>query len=73
MIPKKQLKDLARHCGSTDASCIGNKRGMARKAKRKGGKTVRQFLRKEDNSCEKKTILAKRRQFLRKEDLKEED
>jgi hypothetical protein len=48
MIPKKQLKDLARHCGSTDASCIGNKRGMARKAKRKGGKTVRQFLRKED-------------------------
>jgi hypothetical protein len=29
-----------------DASCINNKRGMARRAKRKSGKTDRQLLKK---------------------------
>jgi hypothetical protein len=47
MIPQRILmakKQNQKH----DASCIGNKRGKARRAKRQGAKSVRQFLKKVD-------------------------
>ena len=43
-----ELSTLAR-TQKSDASCIGNKRGMARRAKRQGAKRVRQYLKKADN------------------------
>ena len=35
---------------SNDASCIGNQRNMARRAKRQSAKTARQLLKKELNN-----------------------
>lgn len=42
---KEYLKSVDQ---SNDASCIGNKRGMARKAKRNSAKKIRQALKKEN-------------------------
>jgi len=43
---RKEIKAVAR-TQKSDASSIGNKRNMAKRAKRLGAKKVRQHLRKE--------------------------
>lgn len=45
---KRKVIKAASVTQSNDASCIGNKRGMARRAKRHSAKCQRQFLQKEN-------------------------